>query len=81
MNNLQCTVDVYATKGGEYLGKAEFKGFVPFKDVVKPDKTDTNLTNLLASDETTECLVMGNKQVIYGYECYFKPHYLHWWSI
>jgi len=82
MNKIQCDVDVYATKNGEYIGKALFTGLVPYSEVVKPDPSDEQLMKLLASDEVTERLVMTKRkftwlgwrkfhQIWYGFECYF----------
>jgi hypothetical protein len=69
-------VEVYATEDGGHLGTATYEKDVLFSTVVKPDPEDPHLTALLASDETTECLVMSDKTVIFGFECYFKPVYM-----
>ena len=74
---MTCSVEVYTTKGGEYLGTAAYLKDVRYAEVAKPDPEDKHLTTLLASNETTELLKMHDESIIYGFECYFKPIVVH----
>lgn len=65
---------LFSTSNGPLLGFATDDGDVFFRDIIKLDTDDPNLTKLVNSEETTKIYTLAaSGKVIYGFECFAVP--------